>query len=225
MRILALVPARGGSKGIPRKNIKLLAGKPLIAWTIEAALRSRALAAVVVSTDDEEIAEVAKSLGAQVPFLRPSALARDDSPGIDPVLHAVDQLPHFDAVLLLQATSPLRTSDDIDACIALANEMSAPSVVSVTEPAQHPHWMYRIEPDLRLQRLINGPSITRRQDLPPVYSINGALYYAEVKWLRRHRALVTDETIGYLMAPERSVDLDSLLDWSLAECLITAKLR
>jgi CMP-N,N'-diacetyllegionaminic acid synthase len=224
LRLLALIPARGGSKGIPHKNIKILAGKPLIAWTIEAALRSRALDAVVVSTDDEEVAEVAKRFGAQVPFVRPSELARDDTPGVDPVLHAVDQLPDFDAVLLLQPTSPLRTTDDIDACIALANERSAPSVVSLSEPGKHPYWMYRLRSDQRLQRLIDTPPVARRQDLPPVYSLNGALYYAKVDWLRHHRTLVTDETIGYLMAPERSVDLDSPFDWRLAEYLITTNL-
>ena len=114
-RTLALIPARGGSKGIPRKNIRLIAGKPLIAWTIEAALRSSLLDAVMVTTDDPEIAEVASRAGAQVPFLRPAALAQDDTPGIAPVLHALDMLPGYDAVLLLQPTSPLRNTADIDA--------------------------------------------------------------------------------------------------------------
>src|SRR5690349_11475180 len=112
MPVLGLIPARGGSKGIPRKNIKPIAGKPLIAWTIEAALAARGLDGVVVTTEDPEIAEVARAYGAEVPFLRPMELAADETPGIDPVLHALDMLPGFDAVLLLQPTSPLRTAAD-----------------------------------------------------------------------------------------------------------------
>jgi len=220
LRILALIPARGGSKGIPRKNIKSIAGKPLIAWTIEAALCSRVLDAVVVSTEDEEIAGVARQWGAQVPFRRPPELARDDTPGIAPVLHALEQLPDFDAVLLLQPTSPLRTTEDIDACIGLAQDMQVSSVVSVSEPGKHPYWMYRLGADQRLQTLIDVPPILRRQDLPPVYAVNGALYYARADWLRQHHAFVTAETVAYVMPPERSVDMDTLLDWKLAEMLL-----
>lgn len=220
LKILALIPARGGSKGIPRKNIKPIAGKPLIAWAIEAALCSRVLDAVVVSTEDEEIADVARQWGAQVPFRRPAELAQDDTPGIDPVLHALEQLPDFDAVLLLQPTSPLRTTEDIDACIGLAQGRQAASVVSVSEPGKHPYWMYRLGTDQRLQTLINVPPISRRQDLPPVYAVNGALYYTRADWLRRHHAFVTAETVAYVMPPERSVDTDTLLDWKLAEMLL-----
>src|ERR1700733_1950126 len=117
MNVLGLIPARGGSKSIPRKNIKDIAGKPLIAWTIESALGSGLLAAVVVSTDDLEIGEVARRYGAETPFVRPAELARDDTPGVAPVLHALEVLPGFDAVLLMQPTSPLRTTEDINECI------------------------------------------------------------------------------------------------------------
>ena len=220
LKTLALIPARGGSKGIPRKNIKPIAGKPLIAWAIEAAFRSQLLQAVVVSTEDERIAEVARQWGAQVPFLRPPDLAQDDTPGIDPVLHALEQLPEFDAVLLLQPTSPLRTTEDIDTCIRLAQHTQASSVVSVSEPETHPYWTYRLGTDQRLQTLIDVPPISRRQELPPVYAMNGALYYARVDWLRRHRTFVTSETVAYVMPPERSVDVDTLLDWKLAELLL-----
>lgn len=216
----ALICARGGSKGIPRKNIRLIAGKPLIAWTIEAALRSRLLDALVVSTEDEEISEVARQWGAQVPFLRPPELAKDDTPGIDPVLHALEQLPGFDAVLLLQPTSPLRTTQDIDACIGLSHDLQASSVVSVSEPEKHPYWMYRLGADQRLQTLIDVPPISCRQELPPVYAMNGALYYARADWLRQHRTFLTAETVAYVMPPERSVDLDTLHDWKLAELLL-----
>lgn len=220
MSTFALIPARGGSKGIPRKNIKPIAGKPLIVWTIEAALRSSLLDAVVVSTEDEEIAEVALRAGALVPFTRPAALAADDTPGIDPVLHAFEQLPEFEAVLLLQPTSPMRGTSDIDACLRLAAERGAPSVVSVSEPDSHPYWTYRIGGDGRLERLIDAVPVARRQDLPLVAALNGALYFAERKWLMGGRSLLGPETLAYMMSRERSIDLDTPLDWKIAELLL-----
>jgi CMP-N-acetylneuraminic acid synthetase len=224
LKTLALIPARGGSKGIPRKNIKPMAGKPLIAWTIEAALNAQLVDAVVVSTDDAEIAEISRQWKAQIPFMRPPELAQDDTPGIDPVLHALDKLPGYDAVLLLQPTSPLRTAADIDACIRLAHSKQAPSVVSVCEPEQHPYWMYKMDPELGLASLIDVPAFYRRQDLPAVYALNGALYYAHADWLRAHRSFEAENTVGYVMPRERSVDIDTLLDWKIAELLITERM-
>jgi CMP-N-acetylneuraminic acid synthetase len=220
----ALIPARGGSKGIPRKNIKLIAGKPLIVWTIEAALRSSLLDAVIVSTDDVEIAEVARRAGAQVPFVRPAELAQDDTPGLDPVLHALEQLPQYDSVLLLQPTSPLRTTQDIDACLRLAAERGAPSVVSVSEPDAHPYWTYRLTEAHTLEPFVPAPPIARRQDLPAVVTLNGAMYYAQAQWLRSTRRLVGPETLAYTMTRERSIDLDTPLDWMLAESLLKEQL-
>ena len=175
MNIFALITARGGSKGIPRKNIKIIAGKPLIVWTIEAALRSHLLKAVVVSTDDPEIADVARRAGAQVPFMRPAELAQDETPGLGPVLHALEQLPQFDSVLLLQPTSPLRTSDDIDSFLNLVTQKKAPSAVSVTEADTHPYWTYRINEDQTIAPFVDGAPVERRQDLPAVFSLNGAM--------------------------------------------------
>jgi len=220
MKILGLIPARGGSKGIPRKNIRPIAGKPLIAWTIEVALRAARLDAVVVSTDDAEIAAVAREHGAQTPFLRPVELARDDTPGVDPVLHALQALPGYDAVLLLQPTSPLRSADDIAGCLDLAERLQAPCVVSVCAPDKHPCWMYRLDAQQRLIPVIDGPAVTRRQDLPPVYAANGALYFARSTWLQRRRTFVTPETAAFVMPPERSVDLDNPLDWKFADMLL-----
>lgn len=217
---LALIPARGGSKGIPRKNIRRIAGKPLIAWTIEAALRSNMLDAVVVSTDDAEIADVARQAGAIVPFLRPTALAQDSTPGIDPVLHALDSLPGYGSVLLLQPTSPLRSTADIDACLQLALDRHAMSVVSVSEPDTHPYWTYRMGGDQTLALLVDAPSLVRRQDLPPVFALNGAMYYAQTDWLLQGRRLVAPETLAYVMPRERSIDIDTPLDWRFAELLL-----
>jgi N-acylneuraminate cytidylyltransferase/CMP-N,N'-diacetyllegionaminic acid synthase len=220
VKTFALIPARGGSKGIPRKNIKLIAGKPLIVWTIEAALRSSLLDAVVVSTDDPEIAEVARQAGAQVPFMRPSELAQDQTSGLDPVLHALDQLPQYDSVLLLQPTSPLRNTDDIDACLCLAMRQNAHSVVSVSEADTHPYWTYRLTKDQALSRFVDAEPIARRQDRPQAFELNGALYFADANWLRSSGSLVGTETLAYVMAKERSVDLDTPLDWKLAELLL-----
>ena len=220
MKTFALIPARGGSKGIPRKNIKLIAEKPLIVWTIEAALRSSLLSAVVVSTDDPTIAEVARRAGALVPFLRPSELAQDETPGLDPVLHALDHLPQFDSVLLLQPTSPLRTANDIDSCLQLALTHKAQSVVSVSEADTHPYWTYRVAEDLALRRFVNAEPIARRQDLPQAFALNGALYFADVNWLRLRGSFVGHETLAYVMAKERSVDLDTPFDWKFAELLL-----
>lgn len=220
MTVLALIPARGGSKGIPRKNVRPIAGKPLIAWTIEAARAARDVDAVVVSTEDGEIAEIARSWGADVPFMRPPELAADDTPGIDPVLHALTMLPAYDAVLLLQPTSPLRTGADIEGLLALARQQGACSVVSIRETQDHPAWMYRLGSAGELQPLLPGEDIARRQDLPPVYALNGAMYFAQTAWLRARRGLVGPETIGYPMPTERSVDIDEPLDWRLAEMLL-----
>lgn len=168
MNLLTLIPARGGSKGIPRKNIKPLAGQPLIGWTIDAAKQATGVQRIVVSTEDEEIAEVARRLGAEVPFLRPAALAVDDTPGIEPVLHAIAQLPGFDWLLLLQPTSPLRSAADIDGILKDCLDHGAHSAVSICEVAKHPYWMYHRDRLQRLQPLIpDRPEISRRQDLPP----------------------------------------------------------
>lgn len=219
MKTLALIPARGGSKGIPRKNIRPLGGRPLIAWSIEAALASMHIDAVVVSTEDEEIAEISRKFGAQVPFMRPLELAQDNTPGMDPVMHAIGRLPQFDRIVLLQPTSPLRMTDDINACIELATRQKANSVVSVCEPAKSPYWMYQLGSDNRLTKLIDNTEATRRQDLPLVYALNGAIYVADASWLRKTKTFLTDETIGYVMPPERSVDIDTSMDWTVAEHL------
>lgn len=221
LKILTIIPARGGSKGIPRKNIKPLAGKPLIAWTIEAALKARGIERVIVSTEDEEIAKVARQFGAEIPFMRPLTLAQDDTPGITPVLHAIEQLPDYDWILLLQPTSPLRSVEDIEGIIQFCQGEAAPSAVSVTQVSKHPFWMYQRDDQNRIQPLIpNRPEITRRQDLPVVYELNGALYLARVDWLMRNQGFIGQETLGYVMPNERSIDLDTVLDWTVADLLI-----
>lgn len=223
MSLLALIPARGGSKGVPRKNVRLLAGKPMIAWTIEAARQARGVDRIVVSTDDDEIARVAREFGAEIPFMRPDALAQDNTSSMDVVFHALDNLPEHDDILLLQPTSPLRTAEDIEAIVRLRMESNAPAAVSVTEMDHPPEWMYRMGAGMHLQPVLNTQSPVRRQDAMPAYALNGALYLARVNWLREQRSFVTDQTIGYVMPAARSPDIDTPLDWRWVEFLMKEK--
>lgn len=218
-KVLAVIPARGGSKGVPRKNIRMVAGKPLIAWTIAEARKSQYIDRLIVSSEDEEILEVAKSWGCEAPFVRPEPLARDDTPGIDPVLHAIEAIGSaYDYVVLLQPTSPLRTVEDIDGSIEYCIKQGSFSCVTVTVPEQSPYWMYSLNSGGQLQPLLKAErKYNRRQDLPAVYILNGAVYVAECKWLRASRSFLAPETVGYIMPQVRSLDIDTDLDLLLAE--------
>ena len=218
MTILALIPARGGSKGIPRKNIREFCGKPLLQWSIDAALESESIDHIVVSTDDAEIAELAISCGAQVPFMRPSEHATDSAPGIAPVIHALDNLPQVSDVLLLQPTSPLRTCEDIDCIISLRKQAEVQS--AITQSPNHPAWMYSLDEDQRLQPMMGHMKPANRQQLPSAYVLNGALYLATRSFLMSEYSFVNDQTIPYVMPVERSVDIDTFLDWKWAEFLM-----
>jgi len=217
--LLGIIPARGGSKGVPRKNIRLVRGKPLIAWTIEQARKSKFLDRIVLSSDDAETMQIATTYGCEVPFRRPPELAEDDTPGIAPVLHAIENLPGYDYVVLLQPTSPLRSAEDIDNCISLCVERVAPACVSVTRCAENPYLMFWREQGLRLSPLFaEGSRIACRQQLPDAFRINGAVYVARSQWLQETRSFVTSETIGYEMPADRSVDIDTEADLRLVDC-------
>ena len=224
MSVLGLILARGGSKGIARKNIKNLCGKPLIAWSIEIAQNADSVEKVVVSTDDEEIAEIAQKYGAEVPFLRPAELAQDDTPSMAPVLHALEQLPKFEMILLLQPTSPLRTTTDIDGIFKMCQERKAPAAVSICESPKHPNWMFSCSNDGKLSPFTDNPIAMRRQDLDKIYTLNGSLYLAKTDWIQDNRSLLSPETVGYLMPPERSLDIDTMFEWSLVEFLMSKNL-
>ncbi|MFT7303114.1 MAG: CMP-N,N'-diacetyllegionaminic acid synthase [Akkermansiaceae bacterium] len=226
MSILALIPARGGSKGLPGKNIKEFCGEPLLAWSIQAAKEALApISRIVVSSEDEEILRVAKDSGAHCPFARPSELATDTVSGLDPVLHALDWLAenedyHPEWLLLLQPTSPLRTAADIDAAYQLALDHDAESVLGVTEAQSHPMWTKTIEGDGKLRDFIDQKeALGIRQELPPVFVINGAIYLIRVGALVRNRSFSSDETVAYRMPPERSWDIDTELDFKIAAFL------
>lgn len=221
--VLAIIPARGGSKGIPRKNLKMLAGKPLIAWTIEAALQSHYIDRLIVSSEDVEIIKAARAWGCEAPFTRPAELARDDTPGIAPVLHAVNTIKEkYDYILLLQPTSPLRTGEDIDTCLSYCLQEQAPACISVSEVRQSPYWMYTLNQDKRLRPLMQaGWSIIRRQDLHPVYMPNGAVYVVRREYLLARETFLTEKTLAYVMPPERSWDIDDETDFRICELILS----
>jgi N-acylneuraminate cytidylyltransferase len=215
-RVLAVVPARGGSREVPRKNIRLVGGKPLIAYTLDAARTSRYVDRLVVSTEDAEIRTIAESLGAEV-LPRPAALARDDTPGVEPVLHALDAVPGFGCVVLLQPTSPLRTTADIDATIEHWAASGAPVCVSVCEARDNPYRVFTLKEGGRLARFMPGEPPNRRQDLPSFHVLNGAVYVADTAWLRREKRFVTDAAVAFVMPMERSLDIDTERDLALFE--------
>ncbi len=229
--ILGIIPARGGSKSIPLKNIVPIAGKPLIAYTIESATFADSIDRLIVSTDSDEIANIARINGAEVPFIRPSELAQDDTPGIDPILHALKWLDqheayHPDYVLVLQPTSPLRTTQDIEGIVQLALEQQAEAAVSVCPVHHHPLWTKKIDAEGKLMNLLTpDKKYTRRQDLPSAYALNGALYLSRRDVLIEKQTFYTEKTYAYVMSNERSIDIDTPWDLHLAELIIKDKIQ
>ena len=228
--MLGVVPARGGSKGVPGKNVKLLAGKPLLQYTIDAALDAAALSRVVLTTDDEEIAALGRALGVSVPFLRPAHLADDRAPMLGVVQHAVEAVEaagdeRYDGVCLLQPTSPMRPPGLIDRCIALLEESGADAVITVLPvPAEHnPHWVFETDADGWL-RLATGEAqpIARRQDLPAAHHREGSVYVTRRSALDAG-SLYGDRVLGVVVDPELSVNIDGPSDWTRAEQLLTAR--
>lgn len=219
--VLAIIPARGGSKGVPRKNIRLLLGKPLIAWTIEEAKKSKCIDRLILSSEDEEIINVAKDYCCEVPFIRPKELAEDDTPGIEPVIHAINTLPgKYDYVCLLQPTSPLRNVEDIDGCIEKCILMNALSCVSVSEVDKHPYWMYEKEEHDKLVPLFPHKFISSRQELPKVYALNGAVYVSTTEEIIKSRKFINTATLGYEMKKVNSLDIDNQLDFFICEQIL-----
>lgn len=213
--VLALIPARGGSKGLPGKNIAPVAGRPLLAWTVDAASGSKYIDRTVLSSDDEAIISVAAGLGLEVPFRRRPELARDDTPSIDVVIDALDRLPGHGIVVLLQPTSPLRSAADIDAALERMQAAGAPAVVSLRAAEDHPAWTFKLADDGRLVRFVDDATltgVTRRQDLPPAWCLNGAVYAARTDWLRRTRSFLAEGTVGSEMPASRSLDIDTFDD-------------
>jgi len=230
MNVLGVIPARGGSKGIPMKNLAPLCGRPLLAYTADAVKESRKLTRTIVSTDDDRIADSARSLALEVPFMRPSSLAEDDAPMLPVLQHAIAAMraDGFDAdmVVLLQPTSPLRRGEHIDAAVTWLERVRGDSVVSVVAvPHQfNPTSIMRVEEGL-LKPFLDGPSATRRQDKPQLFARNGPAVLAVHTRVIEGGSLYGDESWPLLMTTEDSVDIDTPWDLRLAESIIAARVN
>ena len=230
MSILAVVPARGGSKSVPRKNVRLLGGHPLVAYSIAAGLQARQVERVLVSTDDEEIAEIGRRCGAEVPFLRPESLAQDDIPDLPVFQHALQWLEKEEGyrpeiVVHLRPTSPLRPPECVDRGIDILNaHPEADSVRAVVLASQNPYKMWRISPDGRLVPLLSDPGGEAynmpRQLLPPTYWQTGHLDVVRTATLREKNSMTGDIVLPLLMEPAYAIDIDGPLDHDRAEQLL-----
>jgi len=227
--VLGLIPARSGSKGLPGKNLRMLAGRPLIAWTIDAALDSKSISRLVVTTDSAEIARVAEALGADVPFTRPTQLAADGTSMFEVVKHALDcihseQAIEYDVLVLLQPTSPLRTGRHIDEAVRLLLDRDVGSVISVCKAEHSPLRAGRLSQDMSMRDFMR-PEYTNanRQEMPTYYRLNGAVYAARVDYVIRNGGFFGNDTIAYVMPQEVSVDIDTQLDLIVAEAIMTAE--
>ena len=231
MRILGLIPARGGSKGIPRKNVKDLLGKPLVAWAVESALDSGVFDRVVISTDDQEIASIGSAVGAEVPFMRPPELAGDGAAMLDVVVHALSSLDEdgypVDAVAVLQPTAPLRHAGHIRKAVELL-DASTDSVCSVVElpPEISPHYVMRIQEDGTLTHFLEeGSRFIRRQDVPLAYRRDGTIYLVHSNVVLEQRSLYGQRCRPLVLTAADSVTLDDPDDWLEAEAKLAARIK
>jgi CMP-N,N'-diacetyllegionaminic acid synthase len=228
-RLLAIIPARGGSKRLPRKNILELSGKPLIAWTIEAALGSKYIDHVVVSTEDKKIASISKEYGADVPFVRPDKLATDESASVDVVLHTIKYLKEigklYDYIILLQPTSPLRTSKNINESIELLQDRHCDAVISVCETEHSPLWCNTIPSDDDLSNFLDSSVLNKKsQDLKQYYRLNGSIFLCKTdRFEEESTFFLKSDCFAYKMHQDKSVDIDNQLDFNFASLLIDRK--
>lgn len=220
--VLAVIPARGGSKGLARKNILSVQGRPLLAWSFEAARRSRYIDRVVLSTEDPQILSVGRALGIDVPYVRPKELASDEAT-LDQVLaHLLREVVvGYDYIVLLQATSPLRTDEDIDGCIECCVRRGAGACVSVNIADKSPFFYRAMDQDSRLRPVLGDScAAPRRQEMPVTYMLNGAVFVANTGYYLQHETFLTQDTLGYVMPKNRSLDIDNEFDLSVMHALI-----
>ena len=228
--VLAVIPARGGSKGLPGKNIKVINGKPLIAWSIDCALKSKYIDKVIVSTDSNKIASVSKKYKAEVPFLRPKKLSTDKASSIDVIIHCVDWLERkkkfYDLIVLLEPTSPLRDTKDIDKAIELLlKEKKAESIVGVCKvESAHPDFLVKLEKNFLRPYKENKFKTIRRQDISDLYFFEGSLYISYVESLKKHKTFYHKYTLSYEVPKWKSFELDDITDYYIIEALLKEKI-
>lgn len=217
--VLGIVPARGGSKGIPRKNIRVLAGTPLLVYTARAALKAASLSRILLSTDDPEISAVGRSAGLEAPFVRPAELSLDSTPMVQVVLHAITWTQasglDYQAICVLQPTSPLRSPAMIDRCVSLLWERDVDSVISVrpVPPEFNPHWTYFESSEGLLEPCIGGAEITRRQELPPAYHPDGSVFVVKTEVVLREHSLRGKRVLAAVSPENEAADLDTEEQW------------
>ena len=218
---LAIIPARGGSKRLPRKNILDLCGKPLISWSIEAALKSKYISKVVVSSDDEEILNISSNFGADI-IKRPYELANDTATTFDAIKHTINNLEKYDYIVLLQPTSPLRNEKHIDEAIELLEEKQADAIVSVCEMDHSPLWSNTLPKDGNMNNFLRDEVLNKRsQDLEKYYRVNGAVYICKTdKLLENKSFFLKDNIFAYIMDRKSSIDIDEEVDFEIAKVLI-----
>ena len=219
---LAIIPARGGSKRLPRKNVLDLCGKPLIAWSIEAALKSKYISKIIVSSDDEEILNIAKEYKADF-IKRPDELASGTATTFDALKHTLENVEKYDYVVLLQPTSPLRTEKHINEAIELLEEKNADAIISVCEMEHSPLWSNILDKNLDMSNFLSDEVLNKRsQDLPKYYRLNGAIYICKIdKFLQNRGFFLKDKVFAYIMDKKDSVDIDEEIDFKLAQFCLT----
>lgn len=223
-KIVGIITARSGSKGVQDKNIKILHGKPMIAYTIETAIESGIFDKIIVSTDSQKYADIAIEYGAEVPSLRPEELSQDNTSSVDTILYTLNLLENndedYDYFMLLQPTSPLRTAKNIVESVDLCFEKNALSVLSVTKCDHPPEWSCQLEDSLDLTVLYNQIKVTRRQDALSYYQLNGAIYFVNINEFKESKSFFKNNSVAYIMDKENSLDVDNIYDFMLVESVM-----
>jgi N-acylneuraminate cytidylyltransferase len=221
VKTIGIITARGGSKGIKGKNLREVAGLPLIHWTVKAALSASTLDRVVLSSDDEAIMDSARAAGCEIPFRRPAELAGDNVPTLDVILHALDEIPGFEVAVVLQPTSPMREAADIDACVKRVADEGRPACCAVSRVHKSPNWMFTMDSSGELDRYLKDePMALQRQKLAELYAPNGAVYAVRTDFLRAERSFLAPGTVGVIMPERRSVDVDDEFDLEICDYLL-----
>jgi len=229
MKYIILICVREGSKGLPGKNIKPLNGIPLIGWTINIAKQINRASRIIVSTDSEEIAKLALDYGAEAPFMRPKELAQDNSPEWLVWRHAIDYIENndfepFDAIIVLPVTAPLRSSDDINACINLFEEGMSDSIITVSSSYRSPYFNMIVNNNEYASLVISPKSkVTRRQDAPEVFDMTTVAYVVSKNFVKNHNGIFEGKVKSVIIPRERAIDIDNLMDFKIAECLLNQK--